>query len=268
MNQIQTIVNAPKVFGHLYMAIFSNGTVKAGKSARDPKGRVSTHAHSGKAFDIHLDSAFYASICTDDVGARERAMHQELGLVARPTAGREWFKFESATDAVIFASAYLCKVERMSFAERPSVEALLANEKRRQQRAISTHNALTKAIFRFPPAFQSLSPLSEQEAKEMEMVIASHSPAVSIAMARKIMDHEDFLAQQNETYDSGLPLVADAVNIALDEALSMAADPNDLQSRCQAIGCISFESAVQIIKAAANYPVFFREALFCQEVAA
>lgn len=110
----------PKIFGHLYVAIFSNGTVKAGMSANDPQSRITSHAHAGKAFGISMESSFLASIYTNDVRAREKLMHKEILQHATQTAGREWFKFANFEDALNFASTYLHKAERMSFAERPS----------------------------------------------------------------------------------------------------------------------------------------------------
>lgn len=269
MTSLITTVNTPKVFGHLYVAIFSNGTVKAGRSASDPKGRVTTHANSGKAFDIHLDSAFYASIYTNDVSARERLMHQEIGLKARLTTGKEWFKFEDATTAANFASAYLCRVERMSFAERPSVETLLMQAKDREQRDQSLHGRLVGAIFSRPRlASNFLSPTSSEEEKKMELMLHEYSPSVAVSLARKIMDYEDLLAQVNDEFDSGLPLLVEAINQGWDEALSALADPNDFQDRCKAIDSMSFNSSLRILKAAANYPNFFYEAIGRKEVAA
>ncbi len=263
MHSIAKLDNVtPRVFGHLYIAVFSNGTVKAGRSATDPKGRVTAHVNSGKAFDIRLDSAFYSAIYTNDTSAREKLMHQEIGLLATLTAGKEWFKFDGVDAAVNFASAYLCKVERMSFSERPSIEQLMAQEKATQEMLASSNGALMN-LFQFndqPSRYALVSP-SEGDLEKMEQMLLGRSLETVVALAHKLTDHEDYLAQISDDFDSGLSVLVEAMNCSWDEALSRLDDPNDFHSRCKAIESMSFESAVRIIKAAASYPGFFCEAL-------
>ena len=261
MHSLSIVGNQPKIFGFLYIAVFSNGTVKAGRSTKDPHGRVTAHANSGKAFDVHLDSAFYASVYTNDTCARERLMHQEIGLLARLTSGREWFKFVEADAAVNFASSYLDKVERMSFAERPSVEQLIAQQKTLQEAFGSRGILLFDWLSAGQADMRAFVAPDEAELEGLEKMLSGHSLDVVIKLARMFTDFEDFLAQKNDGFDSGLSVLVEAMNRGWDEALAELDDPDDFQGRCRALESMSFEAAVRVIKASSNYPNFFREAL-------
>lgn len=267
MHSIAKLDNVtPRVFGHLYIAVFSNGTVKAGRSATDPKGRVTAHVNSGKAFDIRLDSAFYSAIYTNDTSAREKLMHQEIGLLATLTAGKEWFKFDGVDAAVNFASAYLCKVERMSFSERPSADQLADQEKK--------HNK------RFAEAFQKFyprparpvtlpGPATCEQLKEIEALMNEYSLSVVSSMALRVIRLEEQASESVENAALQTPVLSRLI----------ASHFKEFDLACHAYGEGDFslseriESAlknghtldkttsVQIIKTAAQYPAFFFEAM-------
>lgn len=184
----------PKVFGQLYVAVFSNGTVKAGMSHKDANSRVTSHAHAGKAFGISMDSSFVASIYTSDVKAREKLMHQELALLATPTAGREWFKFEDAQAALNFASTYLHKVERMSFAERPSQEEL---ERARAADTAKTGLALTDRLFNFGNR-ETKEEKQKREIAKAEAFLDTLKPNMILSFASNMMDLEDYYCMNGE----------------------------------------------------------------------
>lgn len=117
--QIATGAKHDHVFGYIYAAVFSNGTVKSGLSDREPKNRLKQHENAGKAFGIEMEASFVASIYTNDLLQREKAMHKEMAQVATLTSGREWFKFDNKEQALVFCSNYLHRLERESFTERP-----------------------------------------------------------------------------------------------------------------------------------------------------
>lgn len=269
MQQLTNISNpsAPKVFGHLYIAIFSNGTVKAGMSGRSPGDRVNSHANAGKAFGISMDSSFCVSIYTDDTKARERLMHQEISALATLTAGREWFKFDSATMAVNFASAYLCRVERMSFAERPSVEEIALRVK-------SSNKALESLFpmnFAEPAkAFTLPAPATDADLVEMASVMNEYSLSVLASIAGKIVCLEGDAFEHIEGVAPELPVLSDVIHAHFAEHARIC-DPNGKLLTPAAEAYVdevlkqghpfSRESAVKIIQAAALYPAFFYEAM-------
>ena len=273
MHSLSIVGNQPKIFGYLYVAVFSNGTVKAGRSARDPQGRVTTHANSGKAFDIHLDSAFYASVYTNDVSTRERLMHQEIGLKARLTAGKEWFKFGSAASAVNFASAYLCKVERMSFAERPSAEEIALQNK-------SSGKALDFLFgSAFSPPAQSFvlpNPANESELAELASVMSEYSLPVLASIASKIVSLEEQAADLSHGGGSQTPALTEVINAHFAEIdricemngmLPSSTDEARIHEITEQGSTYTKDDAVKIIQAAAGYPAFFYEAMGFKVVA-
>jgi hypothetical protein len=269
MNPI-SILSKPvaHVFGHLYVAVFSNGTVKAGMAKHNPQDRVTSHAHSGKAFGIALETAFYASVYTNDTRARERLMHQEIGALATLTAGREWFKFEDVNAALNFASAYCRQVERMSFSERPSPEEIKRREKEISDvwdLRLFKQQALV--VVAPTPEITFFSPPSADVLRQIDAISTTYTLDLVAIIARKIMDHEDYLAMADDDCDSGLPVLVDAMNQHWDAALAPLTDPNDFVGRGEAMSRMSLESALSIIKAAANYPNFFSEAVSRREVA-
>lgn len=266
MTSISIVDKQPKIFGYLYVAVFSNGTVKAGRSARDPQGRVTTHANSGKAFDVHLDSAFYASIYTNDASAREKLMHQELGLLARLTTGKEWFKFEGATAAVNFASAYLRKVERMSFAERPSAEELAAREQAKKTHIASALLTLFPAA---APAVTLTDLASKEELKKMEYFLNECSLSATAFMALRIIQLEEKISDSGENFVLQTPILSEVIARHFEEfdlaCHAYGKGDFSLAERIDgALGnghTLDKSTAVQIIKTAAQYPAFFFEAL-------
>ena len=274
MTSISLLGNQPKVFGFLYIAVFSNGTVKAGRSTKDPHGRVTAHANSGKAFDVHLDSAFYASIYTGDVSVRERLMHEEIGLLARLTAGKEWFKFACATSAVNFASAYLCKVERMSFAERPS-SIEIAEQAALVRRALEARFPLLPTPH--PQKFTLPSPATDSELSEIASLMNEYSESVVASMASKIVCLEEQYSESSIDGVSKVPVLSDVINAHFAEHdricdLSGALPLSSVETYLDEVlkrGCTyNRDEAVKIIQAAAAYPAFFYEALGFKVVAA
>ena len=270
MQHLTNISNpdAPKVFGHLYIAIFSNGTVKAGMSGRSPGDRVNSHANAGKAFGISMDSSFCVSIYTDDTKARERLMHQEISALATLTAGREWFKFDDATMAVNFASAYLCKVERMSFAERPSAEELAARGKVRNSKLESIFPTLfiepVRTVLPFGPA-------TSDELEKMAALLHGYSLSVVASMANKVMLLEERATMNCEDMDLKMPILRAVIDAHYDEqnrihtacanGTQSPADDALVQESLVNGHTLDKVTAIKIIQATAHYPEFFCEAM-------
>lgn len=258
----------PKVFGQLYVAVFSNGTVKAGMSHKDANSRVTSHAHAGKAFGISMDSSFVASIYTSDVKAREKLMHQELALLATPTAGREWFKFEDAQAALNFASTYLHKVERMSFAERPSQEEL---ELERARAADTTKTGLAlmdKILFNFGGC-ETKEQKIQKDITNAEQFLDTLDARLIFVLASKMIDSDE--SNFNPDAPSRAPILSDIVgqhwdafykNYRSDSPLSACSaetlavaepgDPIDMT--------LNLKVARAILSAAMLYPAFFYQA--------
>ena len=265
MNDVIVSHGAPCVFGYLYVAVFSNGTVKAGMSKRNPRGRVAIHASAGKCFGIAMDASFFASIYTNDTATRERLMHQEIAALAPATNGREWFKFSDASTAANFASSYLCKIERMSFAERPSIDELAALRELSNKKT----NSLLSSIFeskKEPADLRPLpSPATDDELMAIESLLNEYSVSVVGSIADVIMGLEENRAMSCDDMDHGMPLLRAEIDAHLDvqaavfhEQISMGV-PMDV-----ALGqpkSMSRETAIQIIKAAAHYPEFFFKAV-------
>ncbi len=219
----------PHVFGHLYMAVFSNGTVKAGMSKRDPQSRVTAHAHAGRAFGISMDATFFATIYTNDVKARERHMHAAIGSAATPTSGREWFKFASSDDALNFASAYLHKIEKMSFVERPSHEEVRHNLEKK-----------CHSLDRVVQHFDEQKRLSE--ASNVCELLDGLNPGAVIAIAEKIIFLEDWMTLNSDRCDTSMPILACAI------------DKHTIS------GEMDINAAKEVISAAAMYRDFFIKA--------
>lgn len=212
-----------KPFGHLYVAIFSNGTVKAGMSRSDPKGRVTSHANAGAAFQISMDSAFHAAIYTSDVRDREKLMHQAISELAVRTAGREWFKFKTADEAAAFSSRYLANVERMSFAERP-IDA----------RYFVGPVLVAETVF-----MKLLHPRFEEREESFQDLLSSMKPHIASMLAEKILALEEVLMLNSEDCDSGMPILDDAIHRYYDGGITHK----------------------ELILSATNYPEFFMKAL-------
>ncbi|MFW9595802.1 MAG: hypothetical protein ACMV1D_09930 [Macromonas sp.] len=258
----------PKVFGQLYVAVFSNGTVKAGMSHKDANSRVTSHAHAGKAFGISMDSSFVASIYTSDVKAREKLMHQELALLATPTAGREWFKFEDAQAALNFASTYLHKVERMSFAERPSPEEL-ERARARAANTAKTGLALTDRLFNFGNR-ETKEQKIQKDITNAEQFLDTLDARLIFVLASKMIDSDE--SNFNPDAPSRAPILSDIVeqhwcafyanhrgdspplSACSAETLAVAepGDPIDMT--------LNLKVARAILSAAMLYPAFFYQA--------
>lgn len=256
-------MTSPKVFGNLYIAVFSNGTVKAGMAKSRPQDRVTSHAHSGKAFGIGMEAAFYASIYTTDTRARERLMHQEISELAVLTAGREWFKFSSVDVALNFASAYLCKVERMSFAERPSIEEI-AKQVKYQTNAVD--RLLNLASYRPEKAFTFSATVTESELDELASVMDGYSLPVVASIASKIVCQEEMINDPSKGEESKTPALTDVINTHFSEhdrictlngVLPTEADESHIAQVVEQGHPYSKCAAIKIIQAAAKYPDFF-----------
>lgn len=245
----------PHIFGHLYMAVFSNGTVKAGMSARDPQGRVTCHAHAGKAFGISMDASFFAAIYTPDFKVREKEMHAAIGQFAERTTGREWFKFASASDALIFAASYLHKVERMSFAERPanSDARLMAAE--RAANVVQGAERIFKAI--------SSAQKEQQDIADAQALLESLPPHIVILLAGKVVDLESMYADISDNGESGVPAVEAAIvenyfRLFSDDRLKDGVEFADVE---RGISVRNLRAARSVLSSAMSCPMFFQEAL-------
>lgn len=251
MQLIATTSNDSKkarVFGYLYVAVFSNGTVKAGMAKSDAQSRITTHAHAGRAFCIELSDSFVASIYTDDVKQRETQMHKELSKVARLTAGREWFKFDKLDSAVNFSSSYLHGVERMSFVERPSEHEVTLSRKKKAS-AIDELQRRFDAT-RAKQIAQNDSATNE-EIDEIVGFLNSKSDALVCAMARNVAHYEDYLWLNEHPMHAQIPLVAKAVDEFYENPDFDAASD----------GPMTRKNAMDIILAAVNYRQFFVQAM-------
>lgn len=114
-----------KVFGQLYVVVFSNGTVKAGMSEGNAKQRISSHKNAGQAFCIEMYEHYFTDIYTNDLRERENKMLKVLENTAKRTSGREWFMFNSKIDAANFCSKYINQEGTDSFNERPSEQEII-----------------------------------------------------------------------------------------------------------------------------------------------
>lgn len=266
----------PKIFGHLYVAVFSNGTVKAGMSAKDPQSRITSHANAGKAFGISMDSSFFVPIYTNDVRAREKLMHEEMLQRATQTAGREWFKFATFENALNFAATYLHKVERMSFAERPSQEEI--------DRIAAKQAAASGAWLKLfaPGSLEYEEQKKQKEIAEAEAFLDTVDARLIFILASKMIDSDE----SNFDLDakSRVPALSDLVgkhwsafyaNHQSDDPLSACsaealsiAEPGDCIDMT-----LNLKVARAILSAAMLYPEFFYQACMAkhqerQEVAA
>jgi hypothetical protein len=246
----------PHVFGHLYMAVFSNGTVKAGMSKRDPQSRVAAHAHAGRAFGISMDAPFFATIYTNDVKARERQMHAAIGDVAAPTAGREWFKFAGAADALNFASAYLHKIERMSFAERPAHEDVQLMFAKRSTDVSKVIEGMGHAL-----GLRDREQKSQRDIAEAEAMLDTLKPYFIAELAGRAVDLENWYSEQNENFDSGMPeLEASIIENYLGlYSAAIAMSGEELADADRGISVKNIRAARKILTAAMQYPQFFTE---------
>lgn len=113
-----------KVFGYLYAVTFETGAIKVGMSRASPQSRIQSHTSAGAQFGVSVFNTQVVKVYTPDVAVRESALCALLLQSAKPTAGREWFKFDSKESAVRFAASVLSHIEAESHAARPSVEQI------------------------------------------------------------------------------------------------------------------------------------------------
>lgn len=235
MNVIPFSEQPPKVFGHLYIVVFSNGTVKAGMTCRDLGSRVNSHKNSGKAFGISMDSVFTAKIYTDDTKDREKVMHKELSLVSTLTAGREWFKFDNPSSAGAFACAYLEKAERMSLIERPTEQQIAA--------------AATCKLAAFDAIFGSMQAeaIRQDTLQRIAVVLDSIPPRNLVHLAYQIMAYEESLTAESNP----APELKCVIDRHYEESFASGRP-----------GC-SFDAieSREVVLTAAQYPIFFKDAL-------
>lgn len=247
-----------KIFGHLYVAIFSNGAAKAGMSRSNPLGRIASHKTSGQKFGISMTASYCAAIYTDDVFMRESRMHTDVSRVAARTVGREWFKFKTDADAINFSSTYLEQVERMSFSERPSQEAILAAQEEERISAELNRVSARGLLDAFSHSSGYWAPL--------DSVLNEMSAIALLSIADKVMDMEEIFSQKSDDFDSGMPKLRDAIDRYCDARVEFCdarssggeADPN-----------VVTDAAKNVIRVAAvNYHDFYMSALSLERSAA
>lgn len=206
--QILTTDDSSDVFGQLYIAVFSNGTVKAGMSRKDAKTRISRHTNAGKAFGISIEEAFIIPLHTLDVFDREKAMHAELATCAMPTAGREWFKFDGSVEAVKFAFEYLLRVNKSSFESRNGTEHLeqLRRKHLKRERDMCLIDSI-RAVFDPPPQMGALT-------NAVSDMLSERSDGDILQLATMYLAVEDYLRATED--DEDIPALKQAI-IYLDD---------------------------------------------------
>lgn len=245
-----------KVFGHIYMVVFSNGVVKAGMSARGVESRISSHKNVGEAFGISAVSSHIALIYAADTKARESIMLKEISKVAKIVSGREWFKFNSCAEAEAFAKNYLGKVERMSLAEKPAKRDLLAD----QELFVRNLDAL-------------FYPEIAKRYNEMVGELKALKPNIAVALATKLIAYTDNLYINGGTIKTKVPMLTGAIDLKFksDEAaikkyfhdLELSED-YDNEDACDPVKVdteLSPAQAVSLLCTAAHYPEFLCESL-------
>lgn len=260
----------PQVFGYLYAAVFSNGTIKAGMSQRDPQGRITSHAHSGKVFGISLESSFVATIYTSDVRVREKKMHKELSAIAVNTAGREWFKFSDVRHALNFASTHLHQAESESFSAKPTPEEVAASK---------ALNAAQWNASIGPFKFQDVTPTLDRQIEDAERFLDTFDPALILSFASQIMEWEDCCWGKNGYDESDTPVLNQVISDHYDDfyerygrSLTTTTWTDEARAAAIRFGAhnvnhtLTTISARKIISAALQYPSFFHEVCSIKDV--
>ena len=251
------------IFGQLYIAVFSNGTVKAGMSKNDTRSRLMAHENAGKAFCICMESSYIASIHTDDVLEREKKMHSELRKVSKQTAGKEWFMFNNKYEAKIFCSRYIESVESDSFENKDKT----CNSRRVKK---TKTDLLINSLL---PRKQKFVELSKQDNDEIEAMFANSTKQQLMLIATNVLDFHDYVTVCAEDSDYSLQYLDKVIDeeyskfIEADDKQEYTEDARELLIKgFKVSGMLSQESAKRIIKTAMGYGEFFYEVCNMKEV--